>query len=374
MFGIVLGLMAVAPQAAWAQETSDADAKYVPGVIERVVEEGEREIEGLTIPYQFLDVRLDWPRGSETREVLHTGDPISGDYIRHATGERVVVVELLGDEGPVFSIIDYDRRWPLFLLAVAFLILVVIVAGRRGLGAVVGAGVSLLILGLFVAPRILAGNDPMWTALAGSVAIVTLTIVLAHGWKRQTLVAWIGTLFSLGAAALAAWLAVLLTRLSGTGSEQALVLALGPLGQLSLQGILLAGIIIGALGALDDVTTTQAATVFELHAADPGLPARELFRRGLSVGREHVSALVNTLVLAYAGAAFPLFLLVYSQLRQPVWLLINSEFLAEEIVRSLVGTSALVLAVPITTGLAALAAASGRFDQRKRREASERPA
>jgi uncharacterized membrane protein len=120
-----------------------------------------------------------------------------------------------------------------------------------------------------------------------------------------------------------------------------------------MRGLLLGGIILGALGVLDDITTAQAAAVDELHRANPSLDARELYRRGLSVGREHITALVNTLFLAYAGASLPLFILFTIYNEVPVWVALNSEFVAEEVVRTLVGSMALILAVPITTAAAA---------------------
>jgi len=143
------------------------------------------------------------------------------------------------------------------------------------------------------------------------------------------------------------------SQLLGLGSEEAMFLQLDPSLTLNLQGLLLSGIIIGTLGVLDDVTASQAAVVDEISKANESLGFKELYKRGLSVGHEHIAALVNTLFLAYAGAALPLFLLFYINKTQPLWVILNGELIAEEIVRTMVGSSALVLAVPITTALAA---------------------
>jgi uncharacterized membrane protein len=146
---------------------------------------------------------------------------------------------------------------------------------------------------------------------------------------------------------------VAIGKLFGLGSEEAIYLQLVPLEQLNLQGLLLGGIILGALGVLDDITTAQSAAVDELRKANPALGARELYRRGLSVGTEHITSLVNTLFLAYAGASLPLFILFTIYNDMPLWVTLNSEFIAEEIVRTVVGSVALILAVPITTAAAA---------------------
>jgi uncharacterized membrane protein len=153
-----------------------------------------------------------------------------------------------------------------------------------------------------------------------------------------------------------------LAHLSGRGSDEALFLQTGYLETVNLRGLLLGGIVLGALGVLDDITTAQAAAVEEISRADPGLGVRDLYRRGLSVGREHITSLVNTLVLAYAGASLPLFILFTLNTNQPLWVTLNSEFVAEEIARTIIGSLALTLAVPITTALAArLLRSAGTF-------------
>lgn len=208
-------------------------------------------------------------------------------------------------------------------------------------------------LARFVVPRILAGEHPLGVTLAGAVMIALTSIYLAHGANRRTTVALAGLLVTLAAAAGLAILFVSLARLSGAGSEEAVLLQVGHLAGVNLRGLLLGGILLGALGVLDDITTAQAAAVEEISRANPSLGPTDLYRRGLSVGREHITALVNTLVLAYAGASLPLFLLFTINPDQPLWVTLNTEFVAEEIVRTLVGSIALVLAVPVTTLLAA---------------------
>lgn len=268
-------------------------------------------------------------------------------------GDAVVVVRTQGPRGPTFYVADRYRLLPLGMIFALFVLAVVWFSRVRGLTAIIGLGVSILVLARFVVPRILSGGNPLAVSLTGALVIATTSVYLAHGFSRRTSVALVGTLGTLGIASGLAILFVGLANLTGAGTEEAFYLQIGAPASLNLRGLLLGGIILGALGVLDDITTSQAAAVEEISRANPSLPPPELYRRGLVVGREHITALVNTLVLAYAGAALPLFLLFAIQIEQPLWITLNSEFVAEEIVRSLVGSLALVLAVPITTWLAA---------------------
>jgi uncharacterized membrane protein len=178
------------------------------------------------------------------------------------------------------------------------------------------------------------------------------SLYLAHGFNKRTSVALFGSVLTLVFAVGIDVLFVYFTKLTGMGSEESVYLQISN-SSIDLRMLLLSGIIIGVLGVLDDVTTGQAAIIDELHDANPNLSVSELYRRGLSVGREHIASLINTLVLAYVGVSFPLILLFTIQKSQPLWLTLNSNFIGEEVVRTVVGSSALILAVPITSILAA---------------------
>jgi uncharacterized membrane protein len=241
----------------------------------------------------------------------------------------------------------------LAIMAGLFFLLAVLFGGVRGFTSVLGLGASILIILNFIVPRINAGGHPFQITLMGTFMIAAVSLYLAHGFNRRTSVAFAGTLITLSLSAGAAVVAVSLSRLYGMGSEQALYLQNGDFGDIDLRGLLLGGIMLGVLGVLDDITTAQSAVVEELKRAKPSLAFADLYKRGLSVGREHIASLVNTLFLAYAGAALPLFLLFEFYKAAPVWFTLNSEIIAEEIVRTLVGSVCLILAVPITTALAA---------------------
>jgi uncharacterized membrane protein len=204
---------------------------------------------------------------------------------------------------------------------------------------------------LYIIPEILSGRDPLLVSITGAFGLLAVTLYLVYGWTLKTHAAVIGTFIALLITGLLANYFVDLTRLTGFGSEEALFLLQVPDLQINLRGLVLGGMLIGALGVLDDLVITQASVVFELHEADPGLKFRWLYRRAMRVGQDHVAATVNTLVLAYAGAALPT-LLLFAQSGESYLDLLNLEFVTEEIVRTLVGSLGLFTAVPITTALA----------------------
>jgi uncharacterized membrane protein len=256
--------------------------------------------------------------------------------------------------GTGYSLYDFERRGPMVLLAALFVIVVLLFARLRGALSLAGLAISLAIVLLFVVPAILAGSSPLLVAVVGSLAVAFVTIPLAHGWGPKSVSALLGTAASLLLTAALALLFTDLTHLTGFSSEEATILQLGQ-ADLSLEGLLLAGMVIGALGVLDDVTISQASTVLALRRANPMLGLGELFVRALHVGRDHVSATVNTLVLAYVGASLPV-LLIFSAADLSMGDVVNLEIVAKEIVATLVGSIGLIAAVPLTTGLAALLA------------------
>jgi uncharacterized membrane protein len=263
--------------------------------------------------------------------------------------------------GTGYTLYDFERRKPMLILAALFALVVVVFARWRGVLSLVGLGISLVIVLLFVVPAILDGKSALLVAVVGAVAVAYTTIPLAHGWGPKSLAALLGSVASLMLTALLAVLFTNLTHLTGLSSEEAIFLQIGN-ADVSLQGLLLAGMVIGALGVLDDVTISQASTVMALRRAKPGLKLRRLSGLALDVGRDHVSATVNTLVLAYVGASLPI-LLLFSAADLGVGNALNLEVVAKEVVATLVGSIGLIAAVPITTGLAALLALSVAPDQ-----------
>lgn len=256
--------------------------------------------------------------------------------------------------GPGYSFYDFQRGTPMLVLALAFVVIVVLFARLRGALSLVGLGFSLALVLLFVVPAILDGKSPLAVAIVGSLAVALITIPLAHGGGPKTLAALLGTAASLLLTALLALIFTKAAHLTGFSSEEATFLQLAG-ANLSLEGLLLAGMVIAALGVLDDVTVSQASTVLALRSANPTLRFRQLFAVAQRVGRDHVSATVNTLVLAYVGASLPV-LLIFSSSDLGLGEALSTEIVAKEVVATLVGSIGLISAVPLTTALAALLA------------------
>jgi uncharacterized membrane protein len=247
--------------------------------------------------------------------------------------------------------LDYDRRGSLLWLALAFGAVIVLLARRRGALAIVGLVASLFLLVRFVVPAILEGHPPMLVAIVGALAVLLVTLALAHGLSAVTLAAALGATATLALTALLALVMVDAAQLTGFVSDQAVLLGALSGGTVSPQGLLLAGMVIGALGVLDDVTVSQASTVMALRRAAPGRSAREVYTEALAVGRDHLAATVNTLALAYAGAALPV-LLVFSTTGTSLTEAANREIVAQELVALLVGSIGIAAAVPLSTAVA----------------------
>jgi len=253
-----------------------------------------------------------------------------------------------------YAFYDFERSWALAGLAAAFAVVIVAVARWRGLRALVGIVIAFVVLVLFLLPALRDGAPTISVALVASAAILYAVIYLAHGVSLRTSAALLGTLTSLLLAAVLSWAAIELTHLTGLSEDQNNEVA-AYLGNVSITGLLLAGFIIGSLGVLNDVTITQASTVFEL--AEQGASRKAAFVGAMRVGSDHIASTVYTLVLAYAGSALPL-LLLFSVANRALGDVLTSESVAIEIARSAVGGIALALSVPLTTAIAAVLATS----------------
>ena len=280
---------------------------------------------------------------------FETTDPTGDTY---ATGQPVRLARIRQEnQDDAYYIADFRRSRPLAVLAALFVTAVIGFGRWQGLRALAGLVVTFLLILGFIIPAILDGRSPLLVAVVGSLAIMTTTLYLSHGLHRKTTAAVVGTTLALLLTGLLAVGFVSAASITGFASEEAR-LANVEVGGLSLRGLILAGIIIGGLGVLDDVTMSQASTVFELHRADRRAGFGRLLRGALAVGRDHIAATVNTLFLAYAGASLPL-LILFSLGTDPLGTVVTSETVAVEVVRTLVGSLGLIAAVPLTTALAA---------------------
>ncbi len=351
----LLLVVTVVLPATGAFDLPDAGFEVLPTTEATVIsiEEVERfESAGRTVVNERIEVALD---GGERTviDVTRRLDDLVG--IDPQPGDLVLLSISETPEGPRYFISDHVRRFPLWVLTLAFAGAVLAIGRWHGLASLVGLGASFLVIVRYIVPAILAGFDPLMIAITGSMVIMSTTLFIAHGVGWKTVVALAGTTAALLLTALLAGFGIGFAKLTGIATDEAATLQILSTGTIDARGLLLGGIIIGALGVLDDVTMAQASSVFELRRANPLLGTRELYHRGMRVGRDHIASTVNTLVLAYAGASLPLLIILASG-AEPLGTLVNRDVIATEVVRTLVGSIGIVAAVPITTALAGLAA------------------
>jgi uncharacterized membrane protein len=319
-------------------------------------------------PYQCAEATGSAPAQTCATAVMVIGDGAgAGDYVQVdlsadvvaegvEVGDELVLNRDPGTDGgdAVYSFQDFPRGTPIVVLALFFTLVVGAVARLRGLLALLGLGFAFVVLMEFMLPALLAGGSPVWVSLVGSSAIMFVVLYLAHGFTARTTTALLGTLFGLGLSAVLGAVAVAAAHLTGFNDENTVqLLQFDP--TLDFSGLVLAATVVAGLGILNDVTITQASAVWQLHEAAPRAGWRELFGRGMAIGRDHIASTIYTIVFAYAGAALPL-LLIFELYQRPFWTVLTGTEVGEEVIRTLVGGIALVLAVPVTTLIGALVA------------------
>ncbi|WP_125777009.1 YibE/F family protein [Antribacter gilvus] len=311
---------------------------------------------------KFVDVTIEGHADPETGSIpvrLPSGELSSmqspGPTIPLEPGDRIVAlsIEEIAQAVDPLVFMDFQREVPLGWLAVAYGLVVLLVARWRGLAAMVGLGVAFAVLLGFTMPALLAGQPAMAVALVTASLVMFATLYLAHGFSARTSAALLGTLLGLALTAVVGGWAAGAAQLTGATSESAQYLPSAAPGA-DLRGIALCGLVLAGMGVLNDVTITQASAVWELRAVAPGATRGELFARAMRIGRDHIASTVYTIAFAYVGAALPLIMMVWLIDQSPVSALSSGE-IAEEVVRTLVGSIGLVLAIPITTAIAALA-------------------
>jgi uncharacterized membrane protein len=356
----VLGLVVLWPSEEQSAAQQAADQYFPPG---------QTYPEATIVSLETYDCSADTghPRECGTA-VMNVGDGASaGDFVQVDLPAEVVSAGVqIGDELVLtrdpgvdggqasYAFQDFARGTPIVVLALAFALIVGAVARLRGLRALVGLAFAFAILLQFMLPALLDGSSPIWVSLTGSSAIMFVVLYLAHGFSARTTTALVGTLFGLALSAALGALAVEAARLLGFNNEATLqLLTFDP--TLDFSGLVLAATVVAGLGILNDVTITQASSVWQLREAAPEMGWQELFRRGMAIGRDHIASTVYTIVFAYAGAALPL-LLLFELYQRPFWVVLTGAEVGEEVIRTLVGGISLVLAVPVTTLVGALVA------------------
>jgi uncharacterized membrane protein len=347
---IFLIALLLIPGLASAQElVSDTVITMKARVIEVVTQE-EREVPGTDLIALHQTIRAEIIEAPEEgKEVI-----IENDYLELETGDIFYLNHTTSsyDGTDYYSVLERDRSMALLGLLILFIAVTLLFGGKqgaRGLLALVG---SLFFIGVFLLPGILQGYSPILVSIGVAAIIVTLGSYVTHGFNRMTTAAVVGMIFTIVLTGILAYLAIYLTHLEGWSGEEVTYLNLNARGAIDLAGLLLGGILIGLLGVLYDGAIGQAVAVEELGRAGEHLSRKEIYQRAIRIGREHVGALVNTLAIAYLGAGLPLLLLFHQTGDLNLGLTINREMFATEIVRILVGSIGLVLAVPITTAVA----------------------
>jgi uncharacterized membrane protein len=344
------------PQPAPGAEGETAIGETMEGRVVEVLSEEEMLIAGQAQPVQRVLVEiLGGSQKGRRVEVVQGQDTVLNEGTRVRAGDRVLLQYDAGPDRELLYVTDFVRSPALLGLTLLFAVATVAVGRRVGLRALVSMGISVLTIAGFIVPGIMSGHDPLLICTIGSMLLMTASLYLVYGWSWKTHAALAGLAVSLVVTALLAVLFADLGHLAGLGSEEAgFLVHLGQF-QINLRGVLLGGIVVGAVGVIDDVAVGQASSSFELQRANPQLRWAQLYRHSMVIGRDHIASMTNTLLLAYVGASLPLFLLLAS-LDIPLAQTLNREFIAEEIVRTLVGSLGLILAVPVTSLLAGLLA------------------
>lgn len=351
--GALVILTAVGIGVLWPSEDSEVPPVLVGSGVDRIdvtvdsVEETDC-IGAPDSPIQCVAVSFGLPDGDIGSFVLTPS--VSTPIIE--AGDRIVVADQGGivEERFRYFFMDFQRERSLILLVALFAGAVLLLGRWQGLRSLIALLLSFVVLVGFTLPALLETGSPVWVAIVGSSAVAVITLYLTHGVNHLSTVALIGSLLSLTVTGFFAWVFVRASSLTGLSDENGLFL-ISANDAVDLPGVLLAGMIIGTIGVLDDVTVTQAAVVSELHDVDPHMSRARLYAGALRVGRDHIGSTTNTLVFAYAGAALPL-LLLFTQAQLSLETVLTSEIVAVEIVQALVGGLGLVSSVPITTALA----------------------
>jgi len=351
LFSFLILFYLLFPHTSYALEVQITRPEQMEADVVKIEEQKQQNPDGKELILQKIEVLVTNGRLDDQTIVIE--QTLAGDPRHFSVGDKVIVSvnrDLNGAE--TYYIADYIRRTPLYFLFGLFLLLVAFIAGKRGIFSMGGMVISFAVIFFFLLPAILNGVNPVLAAILSSIVIIPSTFFSSHGFNRKTVSAVIGTLISLVITGILAVLFVEAAKISGFASEEAAFVKAAQGDLINIKGLLLAGIIIGVLGVLDDITVAQANIVYQLKKASAKLDINELYKRAMDVGKDHIASMVNTLILVYTGAALPLLLLFINN-SAPFSEVINYEVVAEEIVRTLVASIGLVLAVPITTYITA---------------------
>jgi uncharacterized membrane protein len=356
----VLAALLLGACADWnaGQASSVIDAHVVRVVAQGTRTAGQPGLPGQ--PFQTVELQLDGGLYRGDHVTLEWGGRVAlNSNGLLAAGDHVLVSQSRENDTRQYAIEDVVRLPSLVPFAVVLVIALAAVARWKGIASLVGLGGSIAVFLLAIVPAVQRGDDPLVATLAGALAVLVVAVFVVHGFNRKSLAALVGTAACLLIVVVLAALVLAAAHITGYGSEEAVFLAVGSAGRIDLHRLVLAGIVVGSLGALVDMGVGQASATFELAAAHDEMRGSRLYASALNVGRDHIGSLVNTLALAYFGGAMPLIVLL-SLGNLPLSLSANSETIVGSIIAVLVASIGLVLCVPMTTAVAVALADRGR--------------
>lgn len=329
------------------------EASYHRGIVEEIISTKEIEIDGLddTQVETNLSVRL-----------LEKGEVVEVEVIslknqrvqEYSEGDRLILSEFVTPDGETsYAVVSYDRQNVLLILFLVFLVLALIISSKRTIGAVLGLAFSFLMIFTFLIPQILSGASPVFISIVTAIIIIPVNFYLSHGFDKKTTIAIFSTVIALVITGILALIFMGAANITGQGLEETMLITTMVNSAINIEGLLLAGVIIGTLGVLDDITISQVAIVKQISEVGEKLQAGEIFARAMSIGKDHMASMINTLVLVYTGASMPL-LIIFVNAQLPLNYVLSLEVVSMEIVRTLVGTIGLVSAIPITTFIATI--------------------
>ncbi|MBD3362789.1 hypothetical protein GF362_03660 [Candidatus Dojkabacteria bacterium] len=308
--------------------------------------------------------------GREGTEVEAFSDPFVLSTLNHDVGDEVFLEVMRTYEGESYSIVGVVRENAILMLLILFVLITIAIARLQGLGSIVGLLISVLVLFLITIPMILKGWNPIVAGYIGAGLVLISSVYLSHGFNPKTTTALISTFIGLIITSILALFFIELTELTGFGQDEAFFLMTDIKEDINTKGILFVSIIIGGIGLIDDVTVNQISAMQQIFTANPGISRKDLFKKAMFMGRDHIASMVNTLFIAYAGASMPLIMILRAR-NVSFGDIINEEVFAEEIVRTVVGSIGLILIVPITSYIASVlitregASSKWALDERK---------
>lgn len=341
--------LSLVPLIGLAQEVHQDFQERIQAEVLSVEDTYERTITGTDASTAVQELRVELLEGDKEGEIVG----MTVEKVTLSVGDTIYVnrvVDISGNEYVTFA--DFERRPVLYFVAALFVVMLLIFSGWQGLRAILSLLGSIAAIFFLLIPALLAGYDPALTSVAIAAVVMCFVLFGTHGVNPRTIIAFAGTYSAVAITGIIAYFSVDLMRLTGFNSDASVYLNFATNGQLDLAGLLLGSIIIGILGVLDDVSITQASVVQELKQANKELKFRDLYQRAIRVGKDHIGSLVNTLALAYVGVSLPLILL-YAKTDSSFLVSLNQEVVAAEIIRIIVGSIGLILAVPLTTLVAA---------------------